>query len=40
MRQLSYVEPGVVRWEDAQEPELTGPEAVLVRPMAVARCRS
>ena len=38
MRQLSYVEPGVVRWEDAQEPELTDPEAVLVRPMAVARC--
>lgn len=38
MRQLNYVEPGVVRWEDAPEPELTEPEAVLVRPLAVARC--
>jgi threonine dehydrogenase-like Zn-dependent dehydrogenase len=38
VRQLSYVEPGVVRWEDVPEPELTDPEAVLVRPLAVARC--
>jgi Alcohol dehydrogenase GroES-like domain len=38
VRQLSYVEPGVVPWEDAPEPELTDPEAVLVRPLAVARC--
>ena len=38
MRQLSFIEPGTVRWEDGPEPSLTDPGAALVRPLAVARC--
>ena len=38
MRQLTYVRPGHVEWEDAPPPELTDPAGALVRPLAVARC--
>ena len=38
MRQLTYVEPGLVRWEDAAAPVLSDQHAVLARPLAVARC--
>ncbi len=38
MRQLTYVEPGLVRWEDAAAPVLNDQHAVLARPLAVARC--
>jgi alcohol dehydrogenase len=38
VRALTYVEPGVVRWEDVPAPEITDPGAALVRPLAVARC--
>ncbi len=38
MRALTYVEPGVVRWEDVAAPEITDPGEVLVRPLAIARC--
>src|SRR5258708_33492811 len=37
MRQLTYVEPGLVRWEDAAAPVLNDQHAVLARPLAVAR---
>ena len=33
MRQLSFVEPGTVRWEEAADPRLETPEDALVRPV-------
>ncbi len=38
VRQLSYVRPGLVEWQDAEPPDLTDPRDALVRPLAVARC--
>ncbi len=38
MRQLTYIEPGEVRWQEAADPEATDPAGALVRPLAVARC--
>lgn len=38
MRQLTYVAPGKVEWEEILEPRLVDPAGVLVRPLAAARC--
>lgn len=38
MRELTFLEPGRVGWTDVPEPSLPGPDGVLVRPVAVARC--
>ena len=38
MRQLSYLEPGSLEWEDVPDPTLADPRSALVRPLAVARC--
>jgi len=38
VRQLTYVEAGVVRWRDVPDPVLTDPAGALVAPLAVARC--
>jgi alcohol dehydrogenase len=38
MRQLTFLEPGRVRWEEAPEPRLDAPEAALVRPIVVTTC--
>jgi alcohol dehydrogenase len=37
MRHLVWKEPGRLRWEETEDPELT-PTGVIVRPLAVARC--
>ena len=38
VRQLTYVEAGVVEWREVPDPVLTDPAGALVRPLAVARC--
>src|SRR3984957_700252 len=38
MQRLMLIGPGQVRWEDAPEPELAGPGAALVAPVAAATC--
>jgi threonine dehydrogenase-like Zn-dependent dehydrogenase len=38
MRQLTFVEAGVLEWREVAAPRLTDPHAALVRPLAVARC--
>jgi threonine dehydrogenase-like Zn-dependent dehydrogenase len=38
MRQLSFVEPGTVRWEEAADPRLETSEDALVRPVVVTTC--
>jgi threonine dehydrogenase-like Zn-dependent dehydrogenase len=38
VRQLTYVKPGKIEWEEAPAPVLTDPAGALVRPVAVARC--
>jgi threonine dehydrogenase-like Zn-dependent dehydrogenase len=38
VRQLMLDGPGAVRWAEAPDLQLSGPEAALVRPMAVATC--
>jgi threonine dehydrogenase-like Zn-dependent dehydrogenase len=38
MRQLTYVEAGLVQWRELPDPVLDDPKAALVRPLAVARC--
>ncbi|MGH7859962.1 MAG: zinc-dependent alcohol dehydrogenase [Candidatus Binatia bacterium] len=38
MRQLSFIAPGTVRWEEVAEPRLETPEAALVRPLVVTTC--
>ncbi|HKJ36488.1 MAG TPA: alcohol dehydrogenase catalytic domain-containing protein [Solirubrobacterales bacterium] len=38
MRELRFIEPGTVRWEQAPDPLLEDPGSALVRPLAVARC--
>lgn len=38
MRRLMLEGTGLVRWEEVAEPELEGPDAALVRPVAVATC--
>jgi threonine dehydrogenase-like Zn-dependent dehydrogenase len=38
MRQLTYVEAGVVQWREVPDPVLADPAGALVAPLAVARC--
>jgi hypothetical protein len=38
MRQLSFVEPGTVRWEEAPDARLETPDDALVRPLVVTTC--
>ena len=38
IRQLAFVEPGRVEWQEAPGAALPGPAGALVRPLAVARC--
>jgi alcohol dehydrogenase len=38
MRQLTFIEPGVVRWEEVPEPRLETPDAALVRPLVATTC--
>jgi alcohol dehydrogenase len=38
MQQMMFIETGSVRWDDAPEPELTGADQAIVRPVAVATC--
>jgi alcohol dehydrogenase len=38
MRQLSCTGPGVLEWQEVDEPALPGADGALIRPIAVARC--
>ncbi|WGS19905.1 MULTISPECIES: alcohol dehydrogenase catalytic domain-containing protein [unclassified Bradyrhizobium] len=38
MRQLMFIEPGKLAWDEIQMPELLEPDDALVRPVVVARC--
>jgi len=38
MRQLTFVEKGLLEWRDADEPKLGGDREALVRPVALATC--
>ena len=38
MQQLMLDGPAAVRWAEAEEPALPGPEAALARPVAIATC--
>jgi threonine dehydrogenase-like Zn-dependent dehydrogenase len=38
VRQLTYVEAGVVQWREVHDPVLNDPAGALVAPLAVARC--
>jgi threonine dehydrogenase-like Zn-dependent dehydrogenase len=38
MRQLTFIEPGVLEWHDVSRPALTAETDAIVRPVAVARC--
>jgi len=38
MRQLMFIEPGVLEWQEALEPKLEGPGEAVVRPLAVSNC--
>jgi threonine dehydrogenase-like Zn-dependent dehydrogenase len=38
MRQLTFVEPGMLEWREAPEPALQGDGEALVRPLSVATC--
>lgn len=38
MRQLTFIEPGTVRWEEGPDPQPADAAAAVVRPLAVARC--
>jgi threonine dehydrogenase-like Zn-dependent dehydrogenase len=38
MQQLTFEEPGRYAWRNVAEPEITGPQQALVRPLAVACC--
>ncbi|WP_405165281.1 alcohol dehydrogenase catalytic domain-containing protein [Nocardia sp. NBC_01499] len=38
MKRLMLTGPGELRWEEHPEPELTGPDQALVRPVALATC--
>lgn len=38
MRELTFIEAGVVEWPEVAAPRLNDPAAALVRPLAVARC--
>lgn len=38
MRQLVFVEPGVVEWREADEPRILESADAIVRPLAVAAC--
>jgi threonine dehydrogenase-like Zn-dependent dehydrogenase len=38
MRQLVYLEPGRLAWQEADAPQIEGPREALVRPLTVAAC--
>jgi threonine dehydrogenase-like Zn-dependent dehydrogenase len=38
MRQLLFLEPGRLEWEDVPDPELQGPGEAIVRPIAASNC--
>ena len=38
MQQLTYIKPGLLRWDEVPQPKLEDPASALVRPFAVARC--
>ena len=38
MRQLSFIEPGTVRWDEVPEPVLGDPDAAIVQPLVVTTC--
>ncbi|MDA8016036.1 MAG: alcohol dehydrogenase catalytic domain-containing protein [Thermoanaerobaculia bacterium] len=38
MRQLTYLKPGALRWDEVPEPSLKDSTSALVRPFVVARC--
>ena len=38
MRELYFVQPGVIEWRERPAPQLDSPRAALVRPLAVSRC--
>ena len=38
MRQLSFIEPGIVRWEEVPDPRVETPDDALVRPLVVTTC--
>jgi alcohol dehydrogenase len=38
VRQLAFLEPGRVDWQEVPDPQLSDPRGALVRPLAVARC--
>ncbi|HEV3229998.1 MAG TPA: alcohol dehydrogenase catalytic domain-containing protein [Solirubrobacteraceae bacterium] len=38
MRQLTFVEPGELEWQEVEDPVLEAPGEALVRPLAVAAC--
>lgn len=38
MKQLMFIEPGVLRWDEIEAPKLLEGEDALIRPLAVARC--
>ena len=40
MREVVFIEPGRLEWRDVPEPTIDAPRQALVRPLAVATCRS
>jgi len=38
MRQLSFIEPGIVRWEEVPDPSIETADDALVRPLVVTTC--
>lgn len=40
MQRLMLEGPGTVSWAEAEEPTLAGPDAALVRPVAIGTCTS
>lgn len=38
VRQLTFISPGKLEWQEVREPTITGSNQALVRPLAVARC--
>jgi threonine dehydrogenase-like Zn-dependent dehydrogenase len=38
MRQLTYIQPGVLEWHDVPEPQIAGPRQAIVAPVAATTC--
>ncbi len=38
VRQLTFIKPGTLEWQEVPEPKLQGPNEAIVRPIAVGRC--